>query len=95
MSLFLFFSKIEVNGKDAHPIFIFLRSKLTGLMGSSIKWNFTKFLISRFGIPIKRYGPSTSPFEMEDDIKLELSKPFNPLQFSSPPSPPSDPEITL
>ena len=41
------FSKIDVNGDDAHPVFKFLKSKKGGLLGDSIKWNFTKFLVDR------------------------------------------------
>jgi len=70
------FDKINVNGKDAHPVFIFLRSQLTGVLGSSVKWNFTKFLCNRQGIPVKRYGPPSKPFAFEDDIlKLLDEKP--------------------
>lgn len=68
------FDKINVNGKDAHPIFIFLRSQLTGLLGSSIKWNFTKFLCNRKGLPVKRYGPPAKPLQMEDDILKLLNE---------------------
>ncbi|WP_111307484.1 glutathione peroxidase [Confluentibacter sediminis] len=67
---FPMFEKIEVNGKDAHPLFKFLKSKLTGgLLGSKIKWNFTKFLIDKHGTPIKRFAPTTKPEKMENDIK--------------------------
>jgi phospholipid-hydroperoxide glutathione peroxidase len=63
-----FFSKIEVNGDHAHPLFKWLKQKQSGFMGSFIKWNFTKFLINREGVPVKRFGPSTSPSKMETDI---------------------------
>jgi len=66
---FPMFSKIEVNGSNAHPLFIFLRSKLTGILGSSIKWNFTKFLIDRQGRPVKRFGPPQLPLDFEKDIQ--------------------------
>jgi len=69
---FPMFSKIDVNGKNAHPIFQFLRKKLPGTLGTSIKWNFTKFLCNRDGIPVKRYGPPTKPFTFEDTIKAML-----------------------
>jgi len=70
------FDKINVNGKDAHPIFSFLRSQLSGVLGSSVKWNFTKFLCDRRGVPVKRFGPPSKPFSFEDDIiKLLAEKP--------------------
>jgi len=62
------FDKIDVNGKNAAPFFLFLRKELTGTLGSSIKWNFTKFLCDRQGKPVKRYGPPTKPFTFEQDI---------------------------
>jgi glutathione peroxidase len=58
---FQMFSKIDVNGENAHPIFKYLKSKLKGFPGSKIKWNFTKFLIDSTGKPIKRFGPTTKP----------------------------------
>jgi len=62
------FSKVNVNGKDAAPLFLYLRSELTGVFGTSIKWNFTKFLCDRKGKPIKRYSPTAKPFSFENDI---------------------------
>lgn len=62
--------KIEVNGKNSHPIFAFLKRELpAGIFMKSIKWNFTKFLIDKNGIPFKRYAPTVSPLEMERDIQ--------------------------
>jgi len=66
------FSKIKVNGDSADPIYKFLRSKKGGLLGSSIKWNFTKFLCDKEGIPIERYGPPTEPLKIEGDIRKLL-----------------------
>jgi len=66
---FPMFEKIEVNGKDAHPIYKYLKSELGGLLGSKIKWNFTKFVIDKNGKPVKRFAPTTSPEKMEDYIK--------------------------
>lgn len=63
------FSKIDVNGDKAHPLYKYLKSEAGGIMGDSIKWNFTKFLVSRDGKVIKRYAPSTTPKEIEQDIK--------------------------
>jgi len=68
---FKIFDKIEVNGKNAHPLFLFLRKELKGTLGSSVKWNFTKFLCDRNGKPVKRYGPPSKPLGFENDI-LEL-----------------------
>ena len=66
---FPLFEKIEVNGKDAHPIFKFLKSKQTGgIFGSKIKWNFTKFVINNKGVPVKRFSPTTKPEKMEETI---------------------------
>lgn len=66
---FPMFEKIEVNGKNAHPLYKFLTAKLGGgLLGSKIKWNFTKFLIDREGNPVKRYAPTTTPEKIEKDI---------------------------
>jgi glutathione peroxidase len=62
--------KIEVNGDNTHPIFVYLKSSLPGLLGSQdLKWNFTKFLIDKNGIPFKRYAPTTEPGELESDIE--------------------------
>lgn len=65
---FPLFAKIDVNGKDADPLFVYLRKQKGGFMGNKIKWNFTKFLISREGKVIERYAPTTKPREIESDI---------------------------
>ncbi|MBD3824579.1 MAG: glutathione peroxidase [Epsilonproteobacteria bacterium] len=63
------FSKIDVNGDSAHPLYKHLKSEASGLLGSeAIKWNFTKFLVDREGKVIKRYAPSTAPKDIESDI---------------------------
>nr|AIL94180.1 glutathione peroxidase [Brachionus koreanus] len=62
------FSKINVNGDNAHPLYKFLKSKVDGTFGNFIKWNFSKFLINKEGIPVKRYSPTTKPLEIETDI---------------------------
>lgn len=69
---FPMFSKVEVNGSDTHPIFKFLKKEKGGLLGSRIKWNFTKFLIDRNGQPVKRFSPTTKPENLEEDIKRLL-----------------------
>ena len=67
------FKKIDVNGKTADPLFVFLRKKTKGLFGNSIKWNFTKFLIDRQGNSIKRFAPAVTPDKLEGDIIRLLS----------------------
>jgi glutathione peroxidase len=69
---FQMFSKINVNGKDAHPIFKYLKNRLPGLLGKDIKWNFAKFLIDSDGIPVVRYSPTTVPEKLEKDILKQL-----------------------
>lgn len=59
---------IKVNGAEAHPLFKHLSSEAKGLLGQSVKWNFTKFLVDRDGNVIKRYAPQDSPTKAEDDI---------------------------
>ena len=66
--------KVNVNGKDAHPVFQFLKSKSKGLLGGRVKWNFTKFLIAPDGETVKRYAPSTSPEDIRSDIESLLTK---------------------
>jgi glutathione peroxidase len=70
---FPIFSKIDANGVTADPLYKYLKKQKWGLFGSSIKWNFTKFLIGRNGEVIKRYPPALAPEAMEDDIKKLLS----------------------
>lgn len=69
---FQLFEKIDVNGPKTHPVFRYLKSKLGGLFGSRIKWNFTKFLIDPEGNPVKRFSPTTKPEAMEADIRKVL-----------------------
>lgn len=63
--------KVDVNGKNTHPVFTFLKKSLPG---KDIKWNFTKFLITKEGIPHKRYAPTTKPKDLEADIQALLNK---------------------
>jgi glutathione peroxidase len=58
---FPLFAKIEVNGKNAHPLYVWLKKQKGGLLGDSIKWNFTKFLIDRAGIVRARFAPPSKP----------------------------------
>lgn len=64
--------KIDVNGKNTHPVYKYLKGELGGIFGSKIKWNFTKFLITPEGKPYKRYAPTTKPENIENDIKKLL-----------------------
>ena len=65
---FPLFAKIDVNGKDAEPLFGFLKKQKGGSLGNDIKWNFTKFLVSRDGTVVERYAPVTKPEKIESDI---------------------------
>ena len=69
---FPMFSKIDVKGPNAHPLFKFLIGQKKGLLTGGIKWNFTKFLIDRNGQVVERYAPQTSPLKIEKDLKKLL-----------------------
>jgi len=71
---FQMFSKIEVNGKNAHPIYKYLKKELKGFPGSEIKWNFGKFLIDKSGNPFKRISPLTKPEKLRNEIEALLAK---------------------
>jgi len=71
---FPMFSKIEVNGKNAHPLYKFLKNELPGTPGNDIKWNFTKFLLDAKGNPVKRYASTTKPENLTEDIEKLLNK---------------------
>ncbi|MFZ0706081.1 MAG: glutathione peroxidase [Candidatus Korobacteraceae bacterium] len=71
---FPLFSKIEVNGDNADPLYKFLKSEKGGLLGDAIKWNFTKFLIDKQGNVVDRYAPLTPPDNIARDIERELAK---------------------
>ena len=67
------FQKTDVNGLHTHPLFEYLKAAAPGLLGTeAIKWNFTKFLIDRYGLPVKRYASATSPKNIREDIKKLL-----------------------
>jgi len=72
---FPLYSKISVNGKQTHPIYLFLRAKINNMLGSSIKWNWTKFIINRAGIPVHRAGPPSHPLKLESIIVDLLKEP--------------------
>ena len=69
---FTIMKKVHVNGEEADPIFKYLKSQTKGFLGSRIKWNFTKFLISKDGKEIKRYAPTTRPEKIRKDIEAFL-----------------------
>ncbi|MHA6204069.1 glutathione peroxidase [Dyella soli] len=70
---FPLFSKIEVNGDGAHPLYKWLKSEGKGILGSeSIKWNFTKFLVDRQGQVVKRYAPTDTPEKIGKDLQAQL-----------------------
>ena len=66
---FPMFSKVAVNGKNAHPLYRWLKSEKGGVLGGAIKWNFTKFLVDADGNVVKRYGSTTSPKDIARDIE--------------------------
>ncbi|MGM9886638.1 MULTISPECIES: glutathione peroxidase [unclassified Lactococcus] len=71
---FTMFEKIKVNGKEAHPLYKYLKNEAKSSLGSTIKWNFTKFLIGRDGTVVKRFASATEPKDMVSDLELELNK---------------------
>lgn len=62
------FAKIEVNGPSESPLYSYLKSQQSGILGSNIKWNFTKFLVDKNGSVTKRYAPPDKPEKLEKDI---------------------------
>lgn len=67
------FAKVDVNGKDAIPLYGWLKSNAPGVLGTeAIKWNFTKFLVGKDGKVIKRYAPTTKPSEITPDIEAAI-----------------------
>lgn len=66
-------TKVEVNGAHTHPIFAFLKRRAGGLLGSRIKWNFTKFLVWPDGTTVRRYAPATKPDELASDIAAAIA----------------------
>jgi glutathione peroxidase-family protein len=68
------FSKIDVNGDTAHPLWKYLKSKQTGTITNAIKWNYTKFIIDKNGQPVARHAATTDPFDMEKELLEYLNK---------------------
>ncbi len=67
------FSKIEVNGAHTNPLYVYLKKEAGGVLGTEvIKWNFTKFLVDKNGKVVKRYAPSTTPQDIDEDIRKLL-----------------------
>lgn len=66
---FKIFAKVEVNGANEEPLFTYLKSQQGGIMGSKIKWNFTKFLVDKNGNVTDRFSPTTAPEKLEKKIK--------------------------
>ncbi|MCB2199744.1 glutathione peroxidase [bacterium] len=69
---FQMFEKVDVNGDHAHEVFTYLKKELPSMLGSNIKWNFTKFLVGRDGTPIKRFSSRTAPKKLEPAIRQAL-----------------------
>jgi glutathione peroxidase len=70
---FPMFAKVKVNGEDAHPLYEYLKEALPGILGlEAIKWNFTKFLVGKDGVPIKRYAPAEKPENLAPDVEAAL-----------------------
>ena len=69
---FPMFDKIDVNGDHAHPLYQYLKGEKSGLLGPSIKWNFTKFLIDRSGKVVARHAPTTTPEALTREIEALL-----------------------
>ena len=64
------FAKIDVNGEDALDLYKYLKSSITGVLGTeAIKWNFTKFLIDKKGQVVSRFGSTTKPKDLEGKIE--------------------------
>jgi len=69
---FPLFAKIEVNGPGAHPLYVWLKQQKGGLLGSSIKWNFTKFLVDKAGLVRARFAPTAKPETLSRDVAALL-----------------------
>ena len=66
-------TKVSVNGPDTHPVFEFVKSRTSGLLGEAVKWNFTKFLVAQDGRTVIRYAPMTAPEAIASDIETLLA----------------------
>ncbi|WP_405218541.1 glutathione peroxidase [Agrococcus sp. Ld7] len=70
---FPMFEMVDVNGAAAHPIFQWLKGEKKGMLGSAIKWNFTKFLIGRDGAVIERFAPTATAEDLREDVERALA----------------------
>lgn len=67
---FPMFSKVDVNGDNAHPLYHYLKESLPGVLGTkAVKWNFTKFLVDKEGHPVKRFAPTDKPLDLKSEIE--------------------------
>ncbi|MDN4075586.1 glutathione peroxidase [Fictibacillus terranigra] len=72
---FPMFAKVDVKGENIHPLFAWLTKEAPGILGSkAVKWNFTKFLVDRYGNVVSRHSPQTSPMDMKKEIESLLSQ---------------------
>ncbi|HSH24146.1 MAG TPA: glutathione peroxidase [Massilibacterium sp.] len=71
---FPMFSKVDVKGKNAHPLFQYLTKHTSGVLSSEVKWNFTKFLINKSGEVVERFAPATKPEKMVAEIETLLAE---------------------
>lgn len=74
-SKFITTAKVNVNGKDAHPLWLYLQKKCGGFLFNRIKWNFTKFMINRAGEPVSRHAPNEEPKSFTEEILELLEQP--------------------
>jgi glutathione peroxidase len=65
-------SKVHVNGKDAHPLFVWLKNQAPGKLGKGVKWNFTKFLVAKDGEHVVRFAPNIEPDALRPEIEKVL-----------------------
>jgi glutathione peroxidase len=76
---FPMFARVDVNGSGTHPLFAFLKRQQKGLLGSeAIKWNFTKFLVDRDGLVLRRYAPNETPEQFEAEVAELVSEEYAP-----------------
>lgn len=68
------FAKIEVNGKNEEPLFKYIKNEAKGVIGSRIKWNFTKFLVDKNGNVLKRFVPSDTPEKIDSYVAEQVNK---------------------
>lgn len=69
---FPMFAKIDVNGEHAHPLYRWLRSEARGVLGTKVRWNFTKFLLAPDGSVVRRFGSATKPEKIAPAIEALL-----------------------